>query len=55
MAVQRHLRRVADRLPGSVEDFTPATDAPDAVILHLWQATQIVIDLALSTPNLAIG
>jgi uncharacterized protein YutE (UPF0331/DUF86 family) len=25
------------------------TDASDAVILHLWQATQIVIDLAMST------
>ncbi len=24
----------------------PASDASDAVILHLWQATQIVIDLA---------
>jgi uncharacterized protein YutE (UPF0331/DUF86 family) len=25
------------------------TDASDAVILHLWQAVQIVIDLAVST------
>jgi uncharacterized protein YutE (UPF0331/DUF86 family) len=48
MAVQRHLRRVADRLPPSSEDLTPATDASDAVILHLWQATQIVIDLAMA-------
>jgi len=48
MAVQRHLRRVADRLPHSSEDLTPATDASDAVILHLWQATQIVIDLAMA-------
>jgi uncharacterized protein YutE (UPF0331/DUF86 family) len=48
MAVQRHLRRVADRLPHSPDDLTPATDASDAVILHLWQATQIVIDLAMA-------
>jgi uncharacterized protein YutE (UPF0331/DUF86 family) len=48
MAVERHLRRVADRLPASPADFRPATDASDAVILHLWQATQIVIDLAMA-------
>lgn len=47
MAVERHLRRVADRLPASVSDLQPATDVSDAVILHLWQATQIVIDLAM--------
>lgn len=45
-AVQRHLARVADRLPDSPAEFEAATDASDAVILHLWQATQIVIDLA---------
>ncbi len=42
MTVQRHLARVADRLPASAADFAPATDASDAVVLHLWQATQIV-------------
>jgi uncharacterized protein YutE (UPF0331/DUF86 family) len=47
MAVERHLQRVADRLPPSSADLQPATDASDAVILHLWQATQIVIDLAM--------
>ncbi len=47
-AVERHLRRVAERLPERVEDFKPSTDASDAVVLHLWQATQIVIDLALA-------
>ena len=47
MAVQRHLARVADRLPGSAADLQPASDASDAVVLHLWQATQIVIDVAL--------
>jgi uncharacterized protein YutE (UPF0331/DUF86 family) len=47
MAVERHLRRVADRLPASAADMQPATDVSDAVILHLWQATQIVIDMAM--------
>jgi uncharacterized protein YutE (UPF0331/DUF86 family) len=46
--VQRHLARVADRLPADAADFAPSTDASDAVILHLWQAVQIVIDLAVS-------
>jgi uncharacterized protein YutE (UPF0331/DUF86 family) len=45
-AIERHLRRVAQRLPGSPEALLPETDASDAVILHLWQATQIAIDLA---------
>jgi uncharacterized protein YutE (UPF0331/DUF86 family) len=48
MTVERHLQRVADRLPAEAADLEPATDASDAVILHLWQATQIVIDLAMS-------
>lgn len=47
-AVERHLRRVADRLPPAGEPLEAMTDASDAVILHLWQATQIVIDLAMS-------
>ena len=48
MAVQRHLQRVAARLPASMSDFQPTTDVSDAVVLHLWQATQIVIDLAMA-------
>lgn len=48
MAVERHLRRVAERLPASASEMQPATDVSDAVILHLWQATQIVIDLAMA-------
>jgi uncharacterized protein YutE (UPF0331/DUF86 family) len=48
MAVERHLERVASRLPASPSNLQPMTDASDAVILHLWQATQIVIDLAVS-------
>ena len=47
-AVERHLRRVAERLPSSPEDLHPSTDSSDAVILHLWQATQSVIDMALA-------
>lgn len=48
MAVQRHLARVAARLPEDPGQLVAGTDASDAVILHLWQAVQIVIDLAVS-------
>lgn len=48
MALERHLTRVAQKLPSAPDDFEPLTDASDAVILHLWQATQVVIDLAVS-------
>jgi len=47
-AVERHLARVAQRLPQRAEDLQPATDPSDVVILHLWQAVQVVIDLALA-------
>lgn len=47
-AVVRHLARVAQRLPADATELTPASDASDAVILHLWQATQMVIDLAVA-------
>lgn len=47
-AVDRHLRRVADQLPARAEDLRPSTGSSDAVVLHLWQAVQITIDLALS-------
>lgn len=46
-AIERHLARVAAKLPGSASEFLPNSDASDAVILHLWQATQIVLDIAL--------
>jgi uncharacterized protein YutE (UPF0331/DUF86 family) len=46
--VERHLARVAARLPPDAEDLRPSTDASDAVVLHLWQAVQAVIDLAVS-------
>ncbi|HKI06751.1 MAG TPA: DUF86 domain-containing protein [Thermoanaerobaculia bacterium] len=44
--VERHLTRIVQRLPQDLEEFHPMTDASDAVILHLWQAVQIVLDLA---------
>jgi uncharacterized protein YutE (UPF0331/DUF86 family) len=44
----RHLDRVRDRLPERAEDLRPETDASDAVLLHLWQAIQIAIDLGVS-------
>lgn len=48
MVVRRHLARVAERLPAQPSEMRPATDASDAVILHLWQAVQVVIDLAVA-------
>ena len=48
-SVQRHLRRVAELLPSDAAALRPATDATDAVILHLWQAVQVVIDVAVSS------
>lgn len=48
MVVRRHLARVAERLPRDADELRPATDASDAVVLHLWQAVQVVIDLALA-------
>jgi uncharacterized protein YutE (UPF0331/DUF86 family) len=46
--IERHLARVAERLPSDPEEFRPMTDTSDAVILHLWQAVQAVLDLAAS-------
>jgi uncharacterized protein YutE (UPF0331/DUF86 family) len=47
-ALERHLDRIAERLPARPEDLLPASDASDTVILHRWQAVQLVIDLAMS-------
>jgi uncharacterized protein YutE (UPF0331/DUF86 family) len=47
-AVERHLARVEAKLPATPEALQPATDTSDAVVLHLWQAVQIVIDLAVT-------
>lgn len=46
-AVERHLARVAQKLPATPAELALNTDASDAVILHLWQATQIVLVIAL--------
>ena len=35
-------------MPSRAENLRPATDASDAVVLHLWQAVQVVIDLAIA-------
>lgn len=48
-AVGRHLDRVALHLPVDPAELRPDTAATDTVILHLWQAVQVVIDLAVST------
>jgi uncharacterized protein YutE (UPF0331/DUF86 family) len=48
-SVERHLSRVADHLPPDAIGLTPLSSATDTVVLHLWQAVQIVIDLAVST------
>lgn len=47
-AVERHLSRVADHLPVEGEAMRAETAETDAVVLHLWQAVQITIDLAVS-------
>ncbi len=48
MVVRRHLARVAERLPADPAALRPSTDVSDVVILHLWQAVQVVIDVAVS-------
>lgn len=47
-ALRRHLARVSEKLPPHAEELVASSDATDAVVLHLWQATQIVIDLAVA-------
>jgi uncharacterized protein YutE (UPF0331/DUF86 family) len=55
-AVERHLTRVEAKLPPTPDRFTASTDASDAVLLHLWLAVQIVVDLAVSLcVRLALG
>ncbi len=48
-AVGRHLDRVADHLPGDPGGLTSLSSTTDTVVLHLWQAVQVVIDLAVSS------
>lgn len=47
-ALERHLRRVADSLPADARGLRPDTSATDTVVLHLWLAVQLTIDLAVS-------
>lgn len=47
-ALDRHLLRVTDQLPERPQDLRPSTGTSDAVVLHLWQAVQLTIDLAIS-------
>ena len=47
-ALERHLQRVQHKLPPAPGALTNDRDAADSVILHLWQATQIVIDVAVA-------
>ncbi|HKR52508.1 MAG TPA: HepT-like ribonuclease domain-containing protein [Pseudonocardiaceae bacterium] len=48
-SVIRHLDRVATHLPGDPSQLQPMTAVADTVVLHLWQAVQVVIDLAVSS------
>lgn len=48
LMLERHLARVAEKLPIGADGLVASSDASDAVVLHLWQATQIVIVLAVS-------
>lgn len=48
-AVEAHLRRVESHLPALADDLRPMDSSTDTVLLHLWQAVQVVIDLAVSS------
>jgi len=39
--IERHLTRVASKLPIDPKELSPQSDASDAVILHRWQAVQL--------------
>jgi len=55
-AVERHLARVREYLPATAAELAPSSLPLDAVLLHLWQAAQITIDLAMSvTVRLHLG
>ncbi|MBV9314197.1 MAG: DUF86 domain-containing protein [Pseudonocardia sp.] len=46
--VRRHLNRVARHLSADPSELRPLSAETDAMVLHLWQAVQVVIDLAVS-------
>lgn len=43
-----HLDRVDAHLPSNPDDLRPLRSETDTVILHLWQAVQVTLDLATS-------
>ena len=45
-SVVAHLDRVAAHLPDDPRELRPTSSSTDTVVLHLWQAVQVVIDLA---------
>lgn len=47
-AVERHLSRVAAKLPHEPSELKPSSDTSDTVVLHLWQAVQLVLDVAFA-------
>src|SRR3954447_15250367 len=47
--VEIDLARVGNRLPSGPDELCPMTDTSDVVILRLWQAVQVVMDLAAAT------
>ncbi len=47
-SLERHLERVAKKLPANDASFHPLTDESDAVMFHLWLAVQTTLDLAMS-------
>ena len=47
--VGRHLDRVATHLPEQPDELGPLSSTTDTVVLHLWQAVQVTIDLATSS------
>lgn len=47
--VLRHLDRVAAHLPADPSELRPQSSGTDTMILHLWQAVQVTIDLAVSS------
>lgn len=46
--INRHLDRVSSHLPAEPGDLQPNTQDVDTIVLHLWQAVQVVIDLAVA-------
>jgi uncharacterized protein YutE (UPF0331/DUF86 family) len=46
--MERHLARVAARLPSAPAELIASTDEAGVVVLHLWQAVQVALDLALT-------